>query len=170
MDFPKFQDLFANEELYLRRVDLFKENDPWEALPSDRMFTHQSKARAPERYDSADRTEPYRRSRASLRQNSEGYFVTCWQIFEAETLNMWERYGKGVCVFSRLDLMEAQLDPMLDPITVGLVRYQESSADPYNTIQFLFTKRGHFDRERELRIMLQCYESHGESQSPSRCE
>jgi hypothetical protein len=25
---------------------------------------------------------------------------------------------------------------MLDPITVGLVRYQESPADPYNTIQF----------------------------------
>ena len=23
MDFPKFRDLFANEELYLRRVDLF---------------------------------------------------------------------------------------------------------------------------------------------------
>jgi hypothetical protein len=35
MDFPKFWDLFTNEELYLRRVDLFKEDDPWEALPSD---------------------------------------------------------------------------------------------------------------------------------------
>jgi len=35
MDFPKFRDLFANEELYLRRVDLFKDDDPWEALPSD---------------------------------------------------------------------------------------------------------------------------------------
>jgi hypothetical protein len=30
------------------------------------------------------------------------------------------------------------------------VRYQETQADPYNTIQFLFTKRGHFDREKEL--------------------
>ena len=71
---------------------------------------------------------------------------------------MWERYGKGVCIFSRFDLMRAQLDPMLDPITVGVVRYLESPADPYNTIQFLFTKRGHFDREKEIRIMLQCYD------------
>lgn len=31
MDFDKFRDLFGNEELYLRRTDLFKEGDPWEA-------------------------------------------------------------------------------------------------------------------------------------------
>ena len=35
MDFNKFRDLFANEELYFRRTDLFKETDPSEALPSD---------------------------------------------------------------------------------------------------------------------------------------
>ncbi len=35
MDFDTFRDLFANEELYLRCTDLFKEDDPWEALPSD---------------------------------------------------------------------------------------------------------------------------------------
>jgi len=91
-------------------------------------------------------------------RTAKGILFTCWQIFEAETLHMWERYGKGVCIFSRFDLMKAQLDPMLDPITAGLVRYQESPADPYNTIQFLFTKRGQFDREKELRIMLQCYD------------
>jgi len=35
MDLPKFRDLFASEELYFRRTDLFKDDDPWEALPSD---------------------------------------------------------------------------------------------------------------------------------------
>ena len=35
IDLPKFRDLFANEELYFRRTDLFKETDPNEALPSD---------------------------------------------------------------------------------------------------------------------------------------
>lgn len=35
MDLPKFRDLFANEELYFRRTDLFKEIDPEEALPPD---------------------------------------------------------------------------------------------------------------------------------------
>jgi DNA-binding beta-propeller fold protein YncE len=35
MNFAKFRDLFASEELYFRRVDLFNDDDPWEALPSD---------------------------------------------------------------------------------------------------------------------------------------
>ena len=154
MDLPKFRDLFANEELYLRRVDLFKEDDPWEALPSDEYIRAKLGL---QRYDPADELRLIN-EQAFLRQNSEGYFINCWQIFEAETLHMWERYGTGVCILSRFDLMKAQLDPMLDPITVGFVRYQESPADPYNTIQFLFTKRGHFGREKELRIMLQCYD------------
>src|SRR5260370_32628213 len=158
MDFDKFRDLFANEELYLRRVDLFKEDDPWEAVPWDDDMRRKLGLR---RYDPTDELRLINQQ-AFLRQNSEGYFITCWQIFEAETLHMWERYGKGVCIFSRFDLMKAQLDPMLDPITVGLVRYQETQADPYNTIQFLFTKRGHFDKEKELRIMLQCYDPMGD--------
>lgn len=47
IDFDKFRDLFASEELYLRRTDLFKENDPWEALPSDEI--HQSSTPPPSR-------------------------------------------------------------------------------------------------------------------------
>ena len=35
MDLTKFRDLFASEELYFRQVSLFKDDDPWEALPSD---------------------------------------------------------------------------------------------------------------------------------------
>jgi hypothetical protein len=154
MDFQKFRDLFANEELYLQRTDLFKEDDPWEALPSDDYIRAKLGLR---RYDPTDELRLIN-EQAFLRQNSEGYFITCWQIFEKETLHMWERYGKGVCIFSRFDLIKAQLDSMLDQIIVGLVRHQEAPTDPYNTIQFLFTKRGHFDRESELRIVLQCYD------------
>ena len=152
MDFDKLRDLFASEELYLRRTDLLKGDDPWEALPSDEYIRAALGLR---RYDPTDELRLIR-AQAFIRQNSEGYFITCWQIFDGETQHMWERYGKGVCIFSRFDLMKAQLDPILDQIIVGLVRYQEAPTDPYNTIQFLFTKRDHFDRERELRIMLQC--------------
>ena len=157
MDFDKFRDLFANEELYLRRTDLFKEDDPWEALPSDDYIRAALGLR---RYDPTDELRLIN-EQAFLRQNSEGYFITCWQIFDGETQHMWERYGKGVCVFSRFELMKGQLDPMLDPITIGCVRYQEAQTDPYNTIQFLFTKRGHFENEKELRIVLQCYDPLG---------
>jgi len=157
MDFGKFRDLFANEELYLRRTDLFKEDDPWEALPSDEYIRAKLGLR---RYDPTDELKLIDQQ-AFLRQNSEGYFITCWQTFDGETQNMWERYGKGVCIFSRFETIRNQLDSLIDPITTGVVRYQESLAAPYNTIQFLFTKRGHFVHEKELRIVLQCYDPVG---------
>src|ERR1035437_2864384 len=154
MDFDKFRDLFGNDELYFRRTDLFKEDDPWEALPSDEYIRAKLGLR---RYDPTDELRVIE-EQAFNRQNSEGYFIMCWQLFDGETQHMWERYGKGVCVFSRFELMKAQLDAQLDPITTGIVRYQESAADPYNPIQFMFTKRGHFENEKELRILLQSYD------------
>jgi hypothetical protein len=51
MDFPKFRDMFATEELYLRHTNLFKDDDPWEALPSDE---HVRKALGLKRYDLDD--------------------------------------------------------------------------------------------------------------------
>lgn len=40
VEFWKFRDLFANEELYFTRTDLFKEIDPNEALPPDDYVRH----------------------------------------------------------------------------------------------------------------------------------
>src|SRR5258708_33328488 len=87
MDFPKFRDLFANEELYLRRVDLFKEDDPWEALPSDEYIRARLGLR---RYNPANELRLIE-EQAFLRQNSEGNFITCWQILDAGTLLMRDR-------------------------------------------------------------------------------
>ena len=35
LDLRKFRDLFASEELYFRRTDRFKDDDPNEGLPPD---------------------------------------------------------------------------------------------------------------------------------------
>ena len=35
MDMDKFRDFMANEELYFRRTDLYKTDDPNEGLPND---------------------------------------------------------------------------------------------------------------------------------------
>ena len=53
---------------------------------------------------------------AFARQNSESYYITCWQIFEGETLHMWGRYGKGVVVFAHFEALRKQLSPLLDEI------------------------------------------------------
>ena len=153
MDFPKFRDLFANEELYLRRTDLFKETDPNEGLASDEYVRA---ARGLRRYDLRDELT-LNNDQAFARQVSEAYYLNCWQLFEGETLDMWKTYGQGVAVFSRFDLLRNALSPMLDEILLGIVRYGEKDMTGYNLIRFLYTKRHHFSKERELRVVLQCY-------------
>jgi hypothetical protein len=154
MDFQKFRDLFANEELYFRRTDLFKETDPGEALPSDEYVR---KACGLRKYDLRDERE-LNNNLAFARQNSEAYFISCWQLFEGETLEMWRTYGNGVAVFSRFDLLKLALTTMLDDIFLGIVRYGDKDMTGYNMIRFLFTKRRCFAKERELRVVLQCYD------------
>jgi hypothetical protein len=154
IDFDKFRDLFANEELYLRRTDLFKDDDPWEALPSDEYVR---KTLGLTRYDLDDERKLID-DQAFSRQHSESCYINCWQLFEGETIHMWGRYGKGLVIFSRFDLLKAQLIPMLDQIFLGTVKYSEADSRAYNLIQFLFTKRASFDKENELRVLLQCYD------------
>jgi len=74
---------------------------------------------------------------------------------------MWKRYGQGVVVFSRFDRLKAQLNPMLDTILLGTVKYSEATTERYNLIEFLFTKRACFEKEKELRVVLECYDPVG---------
>jgi len=157
MDLPKFRDLFANEELYFRRVDLFKETDPREALPSDEYVRA---ALGLQKYELNDELK-LNNDQAFNRQNSEAYFINCWQIYEGETLEMWKTYGNGVAIFSRFDLLKSALSVMLDDIFLGNVRYGEKDMTGYNLIRFLYTKQRHFAKERELRVVLQCYDPVG---------
>ncbi len=154
MNVNKFRDLFGNEEFYLRRTDLFKETDPQEGLPSDRYVR---KARGLQQYDLHDELA-LNSAQAFSRQMSEGHFINCWQLFEGETLATWGRYGRGVVIFSRYELMKSAMNIQLDPIFMGIVRYGEKDMTGYNTLQFLFTKRRLFEKERELRIVLQCFD------------
>lgn len=157
IDFPKFRDLFANEELYFRRTDLFKEIDPNEALPPD---DYVRRALGLRKYDLGDELK-LNNDQAFNRQLSEARYIQCWQLFEGETLEMWARYGGGVAIFTRFDLLKSALDSMLDKIMVGLVRYGDDGPTRYNLNHFLFMKRKHFYKERELRVVLTCYDPVG---------
>jgi hypothetical protein len=157
IDFKKFRDLFANEELYFRRTDLFKEVDPAEALPPD---DYVRQALGLTKYDIRDELK-LNNDQASNRQFSEAHYIQCWQMFEGENLDMWARYGGGVAIFSRFELLKSALNTMLDEIKVGLVQYGDNGPTRYNTIHFLFMKRKHHDKERELRIALSAYDPVG---------
>jgi len=154
LDLSKFRDLFASEELYLRRLDKFKESDPREGLASD---DYVRRARGLRTLDIHDEVQLIH-NQAFARQNSEGYFINCWHLFERETLEMWNSYGNCACIFSRADLLRSAIDAFLDPMLFGVVRYTEVGKTGYNLIDFAYTKRFQFHGDRELRILLQCYD------------
>ena len=125
----KFRDLFASEEMYLRRLDKFNESDPREGLASDDYVRY---ARGLRRLDVRDEVQLIH-DQAFARQNSEGYFINCWHLFECETLEMWNAYGDCACIFSRAGLLRASVDSFLDPMFFGIVRYGEAGKTGYNS-------------------------------------
>jgi hypothetical protein len=148
----KFQDMFSNDELYFRRTDKYKADDPYESLPSDEFVR---KALGLRKFYLEDEQQ-LANEQAFTRQHSESCFLSCWQIYEGETNHMWDRYGE-VAVFTRFELLRAAVDAFPDQVLVGLVRYSEEDLTRYNLIDFLFRKRGHFEKERELRVVVQSY-------------
>src|SRR5579859_8125624 len=82
MDLPKFRDLFANEELYFRRTDLFKEIDPEEALAPDDYVRASHGLTKYDLYDELKVNE----YQAFSRQISEARYIQCWHIYRE---NAW---------------------------------------------------------------------------------
>ena len=117
MDLRNRHDLFANQELYFRRVDKFKENDPQEALPED-DFVRASRGLV--KGDVHDEQE-LRHAQGTNRQFSESHFIGCWHLHEGETLRIWNEYG-DVAIFSNYRLLYDALNELLDEIAMGAVK------------------------------------------------
>lgn len=149
MNLRKFRDLMANEELYLRRLDLFKKDDINEGLPSD-DYVRSVRGLVP--FDLNDELE-LNNDQAANRQFSESYFITCWELFGGETLDMWKRYG-GFAIRSRYGLLKRALDEMQDTVYLGLVRYGSGRMRRYNILEFIYHKRFSYKGEREIRVAL----------------
>jgi hypothetical protein len=149
LDMPKFRDLMASEELYFRRADLFV--DVTEGLPPDE---YAQPVLGLDPYDVRDRLK-LDHLVGSIAQFREGYYISCWFLFRAETLKMWSDYAReGVAICSRYELLKSALDAMLDTAHVGLVQYGIKHLTGFNTLQFIATKRQKYKDECEVRALL----------------
>ena len=64
--------------------------------------------------------EPELRSaQATNRQFSESHFISCWHLYEGETLRMWAEYGE-VAIFSTYALLHDTLNVLLEKVDVVL--------------------------------------------------
>lgn len=150
MDF--FRDFMANQELYFRRIDLYKNDDPNEGLPTD-AYLRQKLILRP--LALADELE-LNHHQASNRLHSECYYLSCWSLADPENrLRMWYRYApNGVAIRSDYGRLKAALDGFLDETYVGKVRYGDQEMTGYNALQFLFTKGNAYEWENEVRTVV----------------
>jgi len=147
-----FQDFMANEELYLRRCDKFKNTDPQEGLPKDEYVRKQLNLR---RYDVTDEiTLNY--NQGSNRLFTEMYFLSCWNLYNKEhEMQMWQQYARGgVAVQTTFGRLREVVLQFPDDVHIGKVRYGDDDMTRYNLLQFLFTKGRKFSWESEVRIAL----------------
>jgi hypothetical protein len=152
MDLRKFRDLMASEELYFRRADLF--DDETEGLPPEQYVQRVLRL---DPLDLNDRRE-LNNHLGSLAQSREMHYITCWYLFDQETLKMWEAYGHdGVAIVTRYDLLKAALDKLIDETHIGLVQYGAAHlTDRFNALEFITTKQAKYEHECEVRAMLTC--------------
>jgi hypothetical protein len=144
MCFNRFVELMHTGELYFCRSDKFE--DEHEGLPTEEYARYVCASMGPGH--DLDNTI------GNLVQDKEGYFISCWYLFDHETARMWGKYGKGgVAVCSRYGLLKATLDAMPDRAMLGLVRYSFDHVG-FNILRFITTKRPEFADEREVRALI----------------
>jgi hypothetical protein len=153
--FKFFEDLMATEELHLTRADLFRQ-DEQEGIPPENYVRRVMGLR---RYDPADETT-LNHHLGTLAQYREWFYVVRWQLFRGETLEMWKKFGEfGVAICSSYGKLKACLDGMLDRTHLGVMRYGEqrlSQTGRVNTLQFINTKREQYEKEQEVRAIVEC--------------
>jgi len=154
-----FRDLFANQELYFRRTDLYKTDDAGEGLPTDEYLR---KLLNLNHYLLSDELK-LNHHQASNRLHNESHYLSCWNLNDPDNrLRMWYRYAPfGVAVRSDYGRVKRTLDQFLDKVHVGCVRYGDSQMTGYNVLQILFTKSAKYSWENEIRAVVCSYDPVG---------
>lgn len=157
-----FQDFMANEELYLRRCDLYKKDDPQDGIPTDEYIRKQLGLA---KYDIRHERELIAHQ-GSNRLFTEMYYLSCWNLYEKEhEMQMWQQYAgrghNGVAVKTTFGRLRAAVNRFPDEVHMGMVRYGDEDMTRYNVLQFLFTKGTKFRWENEVRIALSCPDPKG---------
>jgi hypothetical protein len=154
-----FRDLMANEELYFRRTDRYKTDDPNEGLPTDSYLRRTLNLN---RYVINDELE-LNHHQASNRLHSECNYLSCWNLYDpGNRLRMWYRYAPhGVAVRSEYGRLKAALANFLDDVHLGKVQYGDEDMTGYNALQILFTKGRGYAWESEVRAVVCSYDPVG---------
>ncbi len=151
MDFARFVQLLESHQLWFTRTDQFE--DPLEGTITDGEWLYTPLT--------ADEPPDFRHAASDpLAQTMRhSVFVSCWRIGSAESLAMWDLYGKGsgiVAVTTTVDLLKRQLSPDPRHVFMAQVQYVDWSSPGFLSSTFAMVTRKDisYAHEAEMRAFI----------------
>jgi hypothetical protein len=145
MDLAKFLLLLERRSLWFSRVDQFE--DPLEGTLTDAEMEH---LRALDALESHRSISEYMRTTA---------YVSCWRAGQAESMAMWDLYGKGggiVAVKTTAGNLKEAISESPRQIFLAEVKYIDWSLAPFdnNSLVMCFRKDSSYEHEKEVRAVI----------------
>lgn len=182
MDFPKYYYLMTKKLLYFSNLERLT-NDPWEGLPSRKIFDpdreimvnvlkdqpridifkdvkSQKVMKQVEFYGGTEQFGRHVQQMMEIhRRERKNYFVSCWHMNEAESEALWRIYGGsgyGISIKSNYLRLEESLS-YAGQMYAGTVSYIDETSEMLgddNAFYNCMWKRKSFSHELEFRIVL----------------
>jgi hypothetical protein len=160
MPFNRFESLVTTQTLYMRRADLFIEDEFEGTTPAGEI---ESWRLATENAATEEERRTLIHNREQLAEYAEvfrkSYFLSCWHMAPEENVAMWDRYTKGtqeaVTIRTRYSTLKAQIQTAA--IQFGMVRYidyDKEQLPSMNLMHRISHKRHFFADEREVRAVM----------------
>ena len=154
MDFTRFMDLLESRSLWFTRLDQLE--DPLEGTHTDAELAgirgHLPQKRANEII-------------RVFRQAKRGLYVNCWRSGKAESLAMWDLYGKGsgnIAIKSTVGLLKSAVKRYHQPLYISKVGYLDwSGASGLDNVLVACSRKDlSYQHESEVRLIVMDTSSH----------
>lgn len=155
LDFVKLMDLIERRRLWFARVDTFE--DPLEGTHTDAEVEY-LRAQPPPPSPVKDFTLEAQYV-GMTRMYRQTMYVNCWRAAPAESMAMWDIYGKGagvVAIKSTVGRLKETLSAFPRKVFLGRVKYVDwdEIAWHLNALAMVMRKDRSYEYEQEMRAVL----------------
>lgn len=154
MDFSKFLLLLEARSLWFSRADQFE--DPLEGTFTDAEVKHLRSLDAANPGLPSLISESYLQGPQQMRATA---YVSCWRAGQAESMAMWDLYGKGsgtVAVKTTIESLKEAISESPLRIFLAEVKYVDWNLAPFdnNSLVMCFRKDSSYEHEKEIRAVI----------------
>jgi hypothetical protein len=154
MDLAKFLLLLESQSLWFSRADQFE--DPLEGTYTDAEIQQLRSLDATNTALPSQISESYLRGARQMRATA---YVSCWRAGGAESMEMWDLYGRGgatIAVKTTIGNLKAAISESPLRIFLAEVKYVDWDLAPFdnNNLVMCFRKDSSYEHEKEVRAVI----------------